>query len=97
MMKSNLIRSAAILAAAGACVAGAPAIACDQHDEAAYAFLATLELGGMSEEEVMLARSEAIRKYHAKELERAKSAFVRRFNVDPAPAGDTRLASAAEG
>lgn len=94
----GLSRSAALLAAAGACAIGAPAIACDNHDEAAYAFLATLELRGMSDEQVQAARSDAIRQFHAKELERAKSIFVRKFNVDPAPSADeTRLAQSNQG
>lgn len=90
-MKINAIRKTAMLAAAGACVASMPAIACDNHDEAAYAFLATLELRGMSDEEVRAARSEAIAKYHAKELERARSIFVRRFDTAPA-SNETQLA-----
>lgn len=97
-MFTNFTRTATLAAAVGACAIGVPAAACDSHDEAAYAFLASLELSGMSDEEVQDARSEAIRKFHAKELERAKSLFVRRFNVDAAPTSDeTRLAQANQG
>lgn len=69
-----------ILAIAGVAAAMAtPAAACDQHDEAAYAFLSTLELRGMSDQEVQAARAQAIAQYHARELERAKARFMRRF------------------
>ena len=86
----NLVRFSALALLASS----VPALACANHDEAAYGFLGTLNLGGMTPEEIEAKKQEAIDAYHARELARARARFVRRFDVDPAPR-EPQLASAA--
>jgi len=83
-MGSRRFLSAAWLVGGVMLLGGVPASACDMHgNPEANKFLAYIELRGLSAEEVRDLEREAIDKYHAKQLEIARSRFLRRFEPDP--------------
>ncbi|MFC4253995.1 hypothetical protein GRI97_01090 [Altererythrobacter xixiisoli] len=75
-------RRLAMIAAAGLAVVAAPALACDQHDEAVYKFLGFLNYGGMTPEQKAEATQRAIDEFHADQIARSKQQFLRRFTPD---------------
>lgn len=90
-MVRHAIRSAAWILGGAALFAALPALACDRHDTADNQFLAYIDFRGMTEAEARAAEREAIDKYHAKQLEVARSRFLRRFQPDPQPSTGTHL------
>ena len=80
-----MVRRSAMILSSALLLSSAPAFACANHDEAVYGFLGTLNLGGLTPDEIEAKKQEAIDAYHARELARARARFVRRFDVDPAP------------
>ena len=86
-----MIRRSALILSSVLLLSSAPVLACAYHDEAAYGFLGTLNLGGLTPAEIEAKKQEAIDAFHARELARARARFMRRFDVDPAPS-DPQLA-----
>ena len=88
-----MVRRTAFFLSSALLLSSAPAFACANHDEAAYGFLGTLNLGGLTPAEIEAKKQEAIDAFHERELARARTRFVRRFDVDPAP-NDPQMARA---